>query len=236
MYQINSLTVTQIRIFKVDELSYQAFQMPSGSAAIRVAFNFQQVTPVSPPIVPDPQGALLFTNGEFSDGVLKAGIPQLQIEPRRITLIINATSETANKAFEALKGLLMGIDPRVDKPSYEPIFMTEETTSTVKLDFSVDRFFESKPLNELTRGIKDLTTGFGSQFSLTPSGIKFQVTYGELREDLKAQAVIQLPKEIRIELRNQTRPEDMLYFVQSPNPSDKHLELLNHIESTFGNK
>jgi hypothetical protein len=233
MYQISSLTVTQIRIFRVDELPYLSLQMPSGVASVRAIFNFQQVTPLAPPLVPDPQGAFLFAQGEFADGEDTVGIPQLQIEPRRIVLISNSTSEVASKAFEALRRALGIIDNRSEKPQYVPIFMTEETASIVHFDFSIDHLFVNNPLCEFSVGVQSKIAGFGAKAHLFPSGIKYQVLYGELPEDLKAQGVIQLPKEIRIELRNQSNPQDNLYFVTSPNPTNEHLDLLKYVESTF---
>ena len=172
MYQINSLTVAQIRIFRIDELPFSAFQMPSGVSAVRSAFNFQQITPLAPPVVPDPQGGVLFAHGEFSDGKNVAGIPQLQIEPRRITLTVNSTSEMASKAFDFLKGVMAAIDTRVEKPSLDPIFITEETTSTVRFDFSIDRLFEPGPLSMLASGLEAHVSGFGSPVSLTPSAVR----------------------------------------------------------------
>lgn len=233
MYKIDSLTVTQIRIFSVDELPYPLLQMPSSVAAIRVAFNFQQVTPLAPPLVPDPQGAFMYTQGEFKDGDLTYAIQQLQLEPRRVTLISQSPSEVANREFERLRAVFSAIDSRPTRPGYQPIFATEDTSSVVKFDFAIDHLFGSGPLYDFSLSLAGKLAGFGNKVLLSPCAVRYQVLYGEMPEDLRLQGVLQLPKEVRIELRNQSKPEDQLYFVQSPNPSDKHLELLAHIDATF---
>jgi hypothetical protein len=232
MYKLDWISVTQIRIFKAEEIPLAVVQMSSAANAIKDAFVFRQVTPLAPPLTFDPAGAVQFTSGEISvEGVVVA-VPQLIVETRRIILSVSSTSHIANRVFESLKIVLAGIDARDPKASYDPIMTTEETVSTVRLDFPILNLFPAS-LADFSRGLTERLSAFGSKVHSYPSGIKFHVEYTDLPESLKAQNIFHLPKEVRIEVRNQTAPNDNVYYIQSPNPTDEHLELLDYISEVF---
>jgi hypothetical protein len=235
MYEIVWLAVTQVRIFHAEEIPLTVLQVDSAAKALQSAFGFRAYSPIVPPATPDPMGGITFTHGELPIDGKVAGIQQLTIEPRRIVINVHASSKDANIVFARLVEILRELDPREKKPDYSPIVLTEETVSTIKLGFPLSRLFASEPLRGLGERLSEVVVGNGAKPKLTPSALHYHVSYSDLPPELVSQNVMLLPKAIRIEQRQQTDPNDHIYFITTPNPTDVHLVLVDHLSKLFGN-
>jgi hypothetical protein len=234
MYQVAWLAVTQVRIFRAEEIPISLLQVESAAKAIRAAFSFRQFVPIAPPVSADPMGGLSFGQGELKENGTSIGIQQLTIEPRRIILNVHSSSSNANKVFGRVIELLRQLDPRAEKPSYEPLLCTEQTVSTVKFGFPISKLFDSNPLLQFGKGLEEKIVGYAGRPKIVPSAVHYHVTYSDLPETLTSQNILQLAKDVRIEMRSQTALDDNTFFIQSPNPSDVHLRLVDYIEESFG--
>lgn len=232
MRAIESLTVTQIRVFRADAIHPSLIQINSVAKVFQEAFGFRQFMPIGMPGTA-PAAAVIFGQGEFKSGDTVFGIQRVHVESRRIIIVISATSAIASEFFAELIKVIEQIDPREKKPSYAPLILTEETESVVQLDFPMTKLFESGSLHDFCQGLSEKVDGFGSSASIYPSGLKFRVAYSNLPEELKLQGIQHLDKEIRIEVRAQTTIAENAYFIQSPNSSDMHIKLIELIEEKF---
>ena len=73
----------------------------------------------------------------------------------------------------------------------------------------------------------------GSKLVLTPFGLKFRIQYNDIPERLFSRNIQLNTKYVTIELRAQTSPEDMIYFISSPCPSPVHMTLLEDLERSL---
>ena len=236
MKKISWISVTQVRLFRNDEIPLSLLQLPLIIQQSKVALGFTQDPIVQPAPSPDLPGSIVFVNGQFVTDSAVFAVPQLQIEPRRIRISISATSDIANLLFERLKQVMISVDTRSEKPTYDPLVLTEETGTAVNLDSTLRRLFLGDAGERLLAGLQATLESHGAVASIEPVGLRYHVRFSELPEALRKYGVTLLEKDIRIEVRNQTPAEDKNYFIVSPNSSDSHFALIDYLENTFGEK
>jgi hypothetical protein len=236
MKRLDSLHVVQLRLFRTDEISLSDLRLESSVQRIQRLFSFKQVLPVQPPLSADPQGAIAFISGEIKQGEKSYEVEKLIIEPRRIIIAVASTSAVAQSVFDELKALILEVDQREAKPVYDPILMTEETTTVVHLDFPITSLFAGEAFSNLIAGFASRTANHGAKTRIVPSSLHFRVSYEDLPDSLKRSNISLLDKDIAIELRVHTAVEENAYFVTSPNSSDVHLGLIALLEDVFRGK
>ncbi len=227
------LKVAQARIFRADELSPNLFRTDSAIQKIRTEFAFKQFAIVPPPLTPDQQGGVAFASGEFKVAAATYALESLVIESRRILMTIIGPSEIGNASFARLRDIAREIDQRLDKPDLVPLVLTEETTTVVQLDHPITRLATNGPLGKLLKGLPERTEGYGAKPRILPVAFQMRVTYDDLPTYLKDSNIALADSTISIELRAGTALGDNFYFVVSPNPSPKHLELIALLEKAL---
>jgi hypothetical protein len=236
MNQLSSMNVAQIRLFRPDEIPLQILQLPVAVQEIRQAFGFGQLPAIQYSGIPDFGGGIAYANGQFSFDDSNYPIVLLQIEPRRIRIGASGSSRVVSSIFDRLREIMIKLDTRAEKPVYEPILLTDETTTVIRLDFPITRLFDSQDLRDLASGLESKVAHHGAEIKVVPSGIRFRVAFDQIPDSLRKYGASILDKDIRIELRSQTQVDDNVYFISSPNTSDAHLELVSYFEKTFGGK
>jgi len=228
------MSVTQVRIFAPDEIPISLIRTQGITESIRSRFQFRNVTDTQAVVPNDPRTTITFSAGQFERENEVFSIPSLSFEFRRILLTIEGTSEVAGTVFASIVDLLKTIDKRESIPEYVPLFWSEETSSVIRLGFPIARFLERSPLEEASSTLEKwiATSSIGAR--ITPSAIRFRVEYDQLPEELRSRKIQLLDKEVRIEMRLNTAPEDGVYFLQTPTSSDFHLEIIEFLSSLYG--
>lgn len=144
-----------------------------------------------------------------------------------------STSAVARSAFEKLKDLILEVDQREAKPAYDPLVMTEETTTVAHLEFPITSLFAGDACSSLVAGFASRTENHGAMTRIVPSSIRFRVSYEDLPESFRRNSISLLDKDIAIELRANTAIEENVYYMCSPNSSDVHLGLIALLEDIF---
>jgi len=233
MKRLHSLIVTQTRILPADDLPFVALLTQTAIEQIQQAFSFRQAMPVQPPIVPDPAGGLSFWGGQLEIDSIPVAISQITIEPRKITVATAGSSDKSNRIYELLADLIRRLDSRAQKPLLEPIVLTEETVTVLELDFPITRLFEDGRIAELTRDAAGLVDKVTSRISVVPAGITFRVSYLDPGEKIQANNIQLIDKELKIERRVNTAPDENMFFISSPNGSETHMKLVGRLEEVF---
>jgi len=233
MKRLNSLVVTQTRILRADDLPFVTLLTQSAIAQIQKAFNFRQAMPMQPPLVPDPAGGIGFWGGEIEINSIPVTIQQVIIEPRKVTTVVAAPSDSSQKAYSMLTDLIRRLDSREPKPDLDPIVLTQETATVLELDFPITRLFEDGRIATFAKEIDSLSDRITPRVSIVPSGVTFRVSYLEPSDKLKANNVQLIDKDLKIELRMSTSIEENLFFISSPNSSDTHMKLIARLEEVF---
>ena len=234
MKKVHKLSVTQIRVFPVDMLGLEFFRISGANDRIRERYSFASPTASQPtfPFAIPAEVAMQFVSGQYEQDGERIVIERLTIEDRRILFTIEGSSASANSFYADLKELLEQLDTRKDRPDYEPLVTADETTSVVQLDIPFNALL-SKPLMKLQKEMEKAAQFPGASVNLFPTAIKFSVRYLATPPELARKKVVLSDKEIAIEVRAKTDPNEQIYFIKSPFSSDIHLRLVNELEDSL---
>jgi hypothetical protein len=233
MNKLLSLSVVQLRVFRVDEIPFSSLQLESSTQKIQKAFGFKQTGPINTLFIAEVAGGIAFRAGEFPSGSTTTVVDQIIIEPRRILISVSGSSETADQVFAHLREVMREIDQRSERPALEPLVLTQETTTIMQLDFPITALVAGTPLEAFQTGVNSLIDSQGSRVRIYPSSIHFRVSYDDLPESLKASNITLADKDIGVEIRAGTAVQERTFFITSPNPSSKHIDLVSLFEKTF---
>jgi hypothetical protein len=227
MKEIKYLKTTQAMVFPSDDIYFYGLNSEPAIQKILSAYSLSRVP--LPPQFPIQLPQLIFQNGIFANDKNTYIIEQLSIDDRKIIINILSSSDISDLFFKELKKLLMSLDLRDDKGSYEPLVRTYETTCILKLDIKLNRLISNVKLNEIEELIAT-THNYGAKISFIPFSVRFQISYNDIPEKLVKNKISISDKSLLIELRDKTDPDDQIYFTVSPTDTETHLELLKTIE------
>jgi hypothetical protein len=234
MKRIMSMRVTQIRIFRSDEIPFAQLQSGVASQKLAQALGLQLFAPPQPvPGLPIPQ--VIYGTGQLKENEKITVIEQLAFDERRIVLMIAGDSRTCNKVFEVVRKIIIEIDQRQEKPAYEPLILSEETMTILKLDFPITKLLKDGSLETFGKDLTTRVENLGAKAQAFVSSVHFRIHYDDLPDLLKKQGISLLDKEVAIEWRQQSAVDDNIFFITSPNSSDDHLQLIQHLEELFAN-
>lgn len=171
---------------------------------------------------------LLCSAGEFE------GIPivQLSIEAVAINLAISGEKDDLDRVYNAVLGFLVSIDPKKRMETPQLYTTTYQAQSSVHLSFSADHLIS--PV--LMKFVNDCKPAFevpskDSNTVIKLSNLAFEVSFTSRTPDY-----VYLPKLLRIEPRTGSRPEDRLYFVQTPTDSTEHIRLVEELDKLLSSE
>jgi hypothetical protein len=228
MKELLRLSVTQIRIFAADTLGFRYFRSPSSIADIKQQFGFDsQASPFEGLPVEAP--SLVFTSGQFEFDNKKYLVESLTLEDRRIIFTISAESAVADRFFSRLIQILRTYDLREAAPEYAPIVLAQETVCVAKLDLKLGDLLCNSQEN-IQRDIDGLFSTPGYNVRVFPTSIRFAVHYLDIPDELKNHKITMADKDIAIEVRVKTDPDEGVFFTRSPFDSNSHLKLIEMLE------
>jgi hypothetical protein len=230
MAALKNLVVTQIRVFKADDLPSSLLHSPSFLAIAKNEFGFSKAGLATPPISFDPNGGIVFNDGGFEHEKIKYVIQQLLIESRRIIINFFGSSQSASAFYLKLYDIIKAFCINTKTPEFEPLILAEETATTHVLSFPIIKLIGNGPMAGFYTGVREHIEDFNSQIQVLPTAFKFRVLYSNIPSVLLENGIQIQEKELSIEYRAQTRVEDCIYFIKSPNSSDEHEKLVNYFE------
>jgi hypothetical protein len=232
MDPIRFISVTQVRVFKADELAISFSRSPHVLAKIQQDFGFAKAGQAEAPVSFDPNGGLVFNDGEHEYMGQRYLVQQLLIESRRIIINYAGPSIASSAFFSEIIERLKPFDQFAEGKDYKPLILTEETSSVQKLSFPFTSVFSTGPLQSFVSSLENHVDPAGCKVTALPSSIKFKISYSEGPEEVLKAGVQIMDKELLIEPRFQTPLDECVYFIKSPNSSDEHMKLIGLLEES----
>jgi len=232
MKNIRDFKVTQIRLFRSDEIPFRSLFGPSAENRLRSEFRLKRL-PVPPGLGIPGMTNLVFVNGEYATGRRTVFIDHLAIEERRVVVTVTGSSEDCDSVFSHLRGVLKQIDFRNPPPEYRPLLVVQESACVVELDASLTKLFSNSPIERIMDSVSSAVDSYGCSVNLFPSSVHVRVKYESPPAELATNHIALVEKDIVIELRAGTSIEENTYFISSPMSSDNHLKLIRAVEEAF---
>jgi len=228
MDNIIQLQSTIVMIFKADEISIPSLRRIEALNHLNKVYKLQLAQQVDPFIIN--QNQMIFRNGEFFyDGDLYL-IDEIIIDNRRLIIKMSAPSDIMDTFFNIFRDELINIDVRNKKSKYVPLITTYDTSCVCCLNFDLIEYIGGENIKSLTDSIEDKIPKYDSKISLIPSSVKFKIDYFDIPANIRKNKITLSEKNLIIEYREKTNPDDRIYFTSSPSRSDAHLEILKAFE------
>lgn len=224
---IKGPTVTQVRIFPQDTIPYTDLAIKSNFDRFKEKFSFSRVE--MPPLLHEP-GVLKVIN--LSGGNINIDnepflIKSLNFEDRKIILVIEASSDKADRTFDAIEEELKSIDRYANFSVSNYLIKTEGTECIIYLDIDYHRFLSRQFLSFIKKDIAKYSKQPLRSVSLKNFSFEISFKPNKSLEDMHISIV---PKLLTIEPRFATREEDRIFYTRSPCDSGSHLKLLAELE------
>lgn len=222
--------VTQIRIFSQDSIPYSDLAIRKNFDRFKERFLFSSTEipfPLhdarAPKIINLSGGSIIVEDESFL-------IRSLNFDERKISLVIEAPFDKADKAFDIIGEELSAIDRYKNFVVSDYLIKTEETQCTVHLDVDYHRFFSQRFISFIKRQV--LKYSKRTPRKVTLKSLNFEIAFRQDKE-LEDVRISIAPKLFTIEPRTATREEDRIFYTRSPYDSATHLKVLTDLESLF---
>lgn len=227
MPQILEVFTTERRLFAPETLAWTHIVMESTRERLRQRYNFGQINFIPNP---DPNAAqVLAVMGEFKTEADSWPILQLLITPNAVEFQLTGSSMHADIFFEDLAKFIgqSTAQSRLleEKSEYA---RTYQTIAVAKLNFRADALISASFNEFLTKSVQRRLERPDAQVEIELQHLSWKISYKTEQTSFWL-----LPRELRIEPRQGSRPEDNLFFTQSPSDFDTHLKILDSLEREF---
>lgn len=226
--KLKDLHSSLIIIFRPEELPFGALSQDLSADRLGTRYGLTQEKP--PFIVPGIQQNLMYMNGRFEANGQQHAIDKLVVEPRRILLTVNSTTQVALALFEDIRQFLHEVELRETDFEYSPVSLTYETQSTIKFDMTFAEFLSCHQLDNTKDLLSERLPNYGASLDVYPISVKFRIGYRNPPETLQRSRISLVDKVVTIEIKEKTEPSECLFFAVTPSDSDTHLAFLREIE------
>jgi len=226
--EVRILLAAQIRLFPPDIIPIRRLALDEPREAIRSIFKFQGAQPITR------QESIIgvnFTAGTYGPDAIV--IPNVAIEERRIVVRVEGESKVASSVYGEVRKKLEEFN---NGRPIEEILCTHETVTSVVLNVPFDRLFSDSLLSFLRKSAIKHTKNKWSENLIVLSNLKFTVRYKVTDDTLIKNHFTLASKELAIEPREKSSPDDRLYWITSPTDTDTHFKLIGDLEKAFAEK
>lgn len=227
---ITDLTVTQIRIFPVDVVPLSVITTKSYVGKIREALSVGEVE-VRPFI--EGKDIIVFRRGELGREKGLIVVNKVEVDPRRIIVEVEGTSEDGNEVYEAFLTTVAAV-ANIDLESLRtPLLVAETTQCVLTLDFMFDALFSSAFVEFLKQTVEKEACSNAAKASVRPLAATAEITYNITNETLVDNKITMNPKQFSIAPRPGAPLDARKYVTSSPFDSDTHLKLVEELNKAI---
>jgi hypothetical protein len=224
MKETRLLVTTQIRIFPPDEIPLLKIMVADCAQKFQELFGFAAVAPTQQQ---DGTTGVLFSGGTYEPGSVL--IESVSMEGRKMGVKVQGTTEVATAVFQAFA---MQIEEINGHHPLNEIVCTHETATSVILDFPITRVFSKEFLGFIQKTPDRVRIPWADPLVL-PANLKFAVRYKPTDEEIIKHGVFLASKELIIEPRAQSAPDELLYWIVSPTDTTTHFKLIKEFERSM---
>jgi hypothetical protein len=226
--EVRTLTTAQVRLFPPDLIPILRLMIPEIGKKLQALFDFQAVTPVERD---GPVTGIAFNGGLYKpDSVV---IETVTIEARRILVKVQGKSQVATAVFDAVRKEIEELNGNLP---LKEIVCTHETGSSVKIEIPFEQLLSDPFVRFLHESAARYTKNQWSENLILPVNLKFRVCYKITDDTLIKSNITLASKELTIEPRAQSSPDEKLYWIASPTDTDTHFQLIEEFEKALANK
>jgi hypothetical protein len=234
MREVSNLKVTQIRIYRADELPFSRLRSKEIASALQDRFSFGPMQEAIA-IAQGPIPAFGFEHGILSldPDEVPVAVTRLMFDPRRIILTVEGGSEQADRAVQEMESVIAAAKGGVDLSGTKPELLYQETACDVTLDVGFQAvwsvgmagFLETEMFHALS--LEDAKAIMG-----TPT-LQIQVLYQITNSDLVASQIMLNPATVTIAAKAGVPLKARRFTVSSPTDSKTHLKIIEHLEASL---
>jgi hypothetical protein len=213
-------------LFGPDTIPWSYVLLESNMERLRERYRLKPFAQVA-----DAQGnvALVASGaGEFVSGESRQAIEQLSLEPTALQFQISATSKEADSFLGDLSLFLRDIDPNARFDLSRQYTRTYQSIAIVRLDVAYEEL-----LSPRLRRFLENTAPSALALPDAPADISLQHLSWAVRYRTQRTEWFYLPKVLTLEPRAGSKPEEKIYYTQSPTDFETHLKLLVSFEQQF---
>lgn len=228
MPEIIEVFTVQRRLFAPEALPWTYLATESSRQRLQERYRFGGVN-----LFPDPtqnSQQIVATLGEFKQENGAHPIQQLLLGPNFVEFQITGPSDVADALFDNLALFIAEVNPARSLVRDAEYAKTYQTVAIAKLNFPREALIPES-LREVLRSIPTRLTREDAEVKIQLQNLAWKVMYQP-----KETTVQYLARELRIEPREGSRPEDNLYYTQSPSDYKTHLEILEAVEKTLSSR
>ena len=223
------------RLYLPDVVPWSKLFVEHNLELLRERYALDQLNPIMPQIgmpmgadVPVPvTGQLFALRGSFRVEETVVAFEQLSIQPTIVQVQIGGDAEFADKFLDHLSGFFREISPERDYSRKSELSRSYQTVAIARLSFAAEAMF-SRQFSKYLEAIKPRLSPSDTKIDLRLNTLRWVVTYRPETTDF-----IYQPKFLTIEPRQGSRPNDRLYYTQSPVDFKTHKELLESLEKAL---
>ncbi len=230
MRSVSELRVSQIRLYPIDRIPFQALFVARNLTALQETFHFKSVGPAEESSRP----AVVFEVGDFTHEGREYPMVRLVIQPMKTLLTAFAPSPACTAAYGVVESFLGKIDVDRRFEGTSPVIMTEETSCALDLDLKLERLLSPAFLTLASKEVQEAVSRPDAVATISPARIALKVKYAVKDPELAKTSFSIADKVLFIEPRAHTSPGAQRFFTQSPTDSEAHLRLLESLEQAFG--
>ena len=230
MNNITDLTVTQIRIFPVDVVPLAIITTKSCIDKVRNAFSIGEVE--LRPFIEGKQ-IIVFGKGELRTEKSLIVLNKVEVDPRRIILEVNGTSNNGDEIYESFLSVISSV-ASIDLPTLRtPLFVAQTTQCVLALDFASDALFSTSFTDFLNRNVRKEANSKAAKASVRPLAAIAEISYEITDKTLLDNNITLNSKQFSISPRPGAPLNTKKYVISSPFDSDTHLKLIKKLNSIF---
>lgn len=226
MPEIIEVFTVERRLFAPEALPWAYLAMESNRQRLQERYRFGGVN-----LLPDPaqnSQQILATVGEFKREGESLPVQQLLVGPNFVEFQIVGTSDVADAFYGDLVGFMSETGANNKFPRDAEYAKTYQTVAIAKLSFPQEALIAEPLRKAVHTSIATRLKRDDAEVEVELQQLSWRVTYKP-----KQTTIQYLPREVRIEPRHGSRPEDRIYYTQSPSDFKTHVEILDSIEKAL---
>jgi hypothetical protein len=222
--------VTLIRLIQLGEGPYLRLLQVSSLERIKEKFGFGPKADVQQQEGHAPM--IRFTLGEIEIGELRTvTISRLVIEPRKVILEVEGSSDEAETVYETLVDTLVQLTGVETKIFENPLLKTDESVIVAEMSFPAEALFVPELYEAITTTVAKEGGFESAKAHAMPATMAFEVEYLPTDMTMIERRIGLSRKELSIRPKPGYELSEQVYESKAPLPTAVHLRLLDMIES-----
>lgn len=220
--------VSAVFLVKIGEVSFDKLLNRRNIELLLTRFTFDPEVDLiqGPTQVP----AIVLTNGVFEADGGQVAIPRIQIEPRKLIIDVDGSSNDTLPVYQSVRSALAELASDFSEEFLDPILVAMETSLISHLQFSIDKLISKDLINLAKEFVEDHHIYESAKARVNPSLVTFEVDYLVSDFRLSDYRIGLSRKQLTIGPLKGYPIEDQIFESKAPMDTDTHERFLVSLE------